>query len=621
MAGIGKYRSSKQKNRRPRGRLESASSGGAGRFQPGELDFQQLEARKLLAGIFYDTAQRQIQVEGSASADRVLISEPSADQIKVEYVGLVVETFARTAVASIQFKGYDGDDYFQNNSDRRSFVYAHGGNDTLLGGRFYDNFQGGPGNDTIDGGAGQDMLRGNDGNDTIRGGDANDTIYGGNGDDTIDGGTGHDLIYGEVGNNTITGGFGNDQIHGNTGVDTIYGQGGDDAIWGYDGDDVLAGNEGADTIYGGNGNDLILGDLGLDLLYGEAGEDSIKGGDDADQLYGGIGNDQLLGEAGNDLIEGNDGNDTADGGVGLDTLWGGNGLDSLLGGTDADTLYGGEQDDILEGNAGDDKLYGENGNDRLYGQEGLDQLFGGAGIDGLFGGITAGDRLQGDAGADRFLVWAGDTLADFTADDGQLKLLNLTSNWTDKEVFVIDSGWHDLHVRVGTARIVRDSLDNDPVVMSKHSSLSGSLARNQLKSTTSNGVTTYDRELMFAEWDESNQASNTQMKYSLVHEIGHSWDSAEEIGNRLSGQGPIWTEFLGKSGWRDTNPNSNLYSLSGDGKWWYLNSAQFVRSYSKHNPREDWSTVWEIYFDPTKAAERTAVASKVAVVTKLLDLL
>ncbi len=43
-----------------------------------------------------------------------------------------------------------GDDYFQNNSDRQSFAFAHGGNDTLLGGRHFDNFQGGPGNDTLD---------------------------------------------------------------------------------------------------------------------------------------------------------------------------------------------------------------------------------------------------------------------------------------------------------------------------------------------------------------------------------------------------------------------------------------------------------------------------------------
>ena len=585
------------------------------------LEFQRLESRSLMAGIFYDTATRQVQVEGTETADRVLISEPDADNIKVEFVGLAVQTFARLSVSSIQFKGYGGDDYFQNNSDRRTFAYSHGGNDTLLGGRHYDNFQGGPGNDVLDGGPGQDFIRGNDGNDTIRGNDANDFIYGGNGDDTIDGGNGHDQIYGEPGNNSIVGGFGNDQIYGSTGVDTIYGQGGDDLVYGYEANDVLYGGDGADSIYGGADNDLILGEAGLDLLYGEAGDDTLKGGADADKLYGGLGNDQLQGESGNDALEGNDGNDTVEGGLGLDTLWGGNGIDWLLGGDDNDTLYGGEQDDVLEGGNGDDKLYGENGNDRLYGQAGVDQLYGGAGLDGLFGGISTGDRLQGDAGADRFLFWTGAILADFLAEDGQLKLVNVTSNWTEKEVFVVDSGWQDLQVRVGTARIVRDSLDNDPVVMSKHSSLNGSLARNQLRSTTSNGVTTYDRELMFAEWDENNLTANDQMKYSLVHEVGHSWDSSEEIANRLSGQGGLWTNFLALSGWRNTNPNSNSYTVSGDGQWWYLNTAEFARSYSRYSPREDWSTVWEIYFDPSKAADRTRIASKVAIVTQLFDLL
>ncbi len=583
--------------------------------------YQLLEQRKLLAGITYDTTLRQVQIEGSQAGDRVLISELDANTVKVEFVGVATQTFARLSIASILFKGYAGDDYFQNNSDRRSFAYAHGGNDTLLGGRHYDNFQGGPGNDILDGGPGQDALRGNDGNDTIRGGDANDKIYGGEGDDTIDGGTGHDLIYGDPGNNSIVGGFGNDEIHGSTGIDTINGQGGDDQIYGYDGNDVLSGGDGNDVIRGGNGNDQIGGDAGLDQLFGEAGDDLLKGGNDADKLYGGSGNDELLGEAGNDQIEGNDGNDTADGGTGLDIIWGGNGNDWLLGGNDADSLYGGEHDDLLEGGPGEDKLYGENGNDRLYGQANIDQLFGGGGIDGLFGGVGGGDRLQGDAGADRFLVWSGDVLADFKTEDGQLKLVNATGSWTDKEVYILDAGWHELHVRVGTARIVRDSLDNDPVVMSKHSSLNGSLARNQLRSTTSNGVTTYDRELMFAEWDENNSTTNNLMKYTLVHEVGHSWDSPEEIGNRLSGQGGIWTTFLGKSGWRNTNPNSSSYSLSGDRLWWHLNSAPFVRSYSKHNPREDWSTVWEIYFDPAKTADRTRVASKVAVVSQLFDLL
>jgi len=616
MAGLEKA-GSRWKAGKLRARTASANAG----LGEKSLDFQQLEARKLLAGIFYDTTLRQVQIEGSESADRVLVSQPNVDTVKVEFVGLAVQEFAKLTISSIQFKGYGGDDYFQNNSDRRSFAYAHAGNDTLLGGSHYDNFQGGPGNDTLDGGLGQDVIRGNDGNDTIRGNEANDQIWGGNGDDNIDGGNGHDVIYGEPGANTIVGGFGNDQIYGSTGVDTLYGQGGDDQIWGFEANDVLYGGDGIDTIYGGTGNDLILGELGPDLLYGEAGDDTLKGGDDADKLFGGTENDQLQGEAGNDQIEGNDGNDSADGGAGLDTIWGGNGIDTLLGGADADTLYGGEQDDLIEGGLGDDKLYGDNGNDRLYGQEGIDQLFGGAGIDGLFGGITSGDRLQGDAGADRFLVWTGDILADLAADDGQLKLLNVTSNWTEKEVAVLDAGWHDLHVRVGTARIVRDSLDNDPVVMSKHSSLSGSLARNQLRSSTSNGVTTYDRELMFAEWDETNATTNNTMKYTLVHEVGHSWDSAEEIGNRLAGQGGLWTNFLGKSDWRSTNPNNNSYSQSGDGLWWHLTSAPFVRSYSKYNPREDWSTVWEIYFDPTKDADRTRVATKLAVVTQLFDLL
>jgi hypothetical protein len=60
----------------------------------------------------------------------------------------------------------------------------------------------------------------------------------------------------------------------------------------------------------------------------------------------------------------------------------------------------------------------------------------------------------------------------------------------------------------------------------------------------------------------------------------------------------------------------NLYQRSGDGQWWHLKTAEFVRGYGKTNPYEDWATVWEYYFDEFQSGSGTPGANLSA---KLLD--
>ena len=169
---------------------------------------------------------------------------------------------------------------------------------------------------------------------------------------------------------------------------------------------------------------------------------------------GGSGDDQLLGQDGNDRLNAGDGNDE---------LWGDNGSD------------------ILEGGNGNDGLFGGAGNDRLFGQSGIDELFGEAGLDGLFGGIGGGDSLNGGGQADRFLIWAGDNVLDFaSASEGIVQFVNNSSTWNETEIRIIDDALKLLHENNGHARLLRDSLDNDPVKYVKYASLNGAPSANYL---------------------------------------------------------------------------------------------------------------------------------------------
>ena len=351
-------------------------------------------------------------------------------------------------------------------------------------------------------------------------------------------------------------------------------------IRGNNGNDVLNGERGDDRIEGGLGDDNISGEYGIDRIFGDAGNDQLVGGQDNDFVYGNSGDDELLGSNGSDVLVGGSGNDR------------------LLGGSGSDQLRGGTGNDFLSGGSGNDVLRGEDGQDRIFGGPGTDTLFGGPGGDGLFGGIGGNDILRGESGSDRFLKWAGDVASDITNVDAAVEFRNETANWTNDEIEVIDRAFEKLQIRTGNARVLRDSLDTDPVSYEKWESLgNGYVASNNLRTTTrtdSNGrrTTTYDRSIRFTDWNESNDLLNEQTVLIAIHEIAHSWDSQLEITNVFPGEDGLWNSFLYQSRWRETNPNSGNFTRSGDGEWWYRNDSEFLRDYSRQNPREDWATIW-----------------------------
>jgi hypothetical protein len=254
------------------------------------LDYQCQETRSMLAGIVFDAVAGEVLIGGTDQADRAVISQ-SGDSITVTQQGFGSGVFAASEVQRIVFVGLGGDDYFENQTNIRSFAYGQNGNDRLIGGSNDDHLIGNGGDDIITGNAGNDYLLAGNGNDQVSGNGGDDRFLGVRGFNQLNGGDGDDIIYGGIETDIITGGSGQNLLVGN------------------DGDDQIFGGEDADTVFGGSGNDTIQGFGGDDQLYGQAGNDLVNGGSGADVVGGNTGNDTLVGEFGNDRILGGDGND------------------------------------------------------------------------------------------------------------------------------------------------------------------------------------------------------------------------------------------------------------------------------------------------------------------------
>lgn len=538
-----------------------------------------LEPRQLLAiGVIFNPSSGVLTITGGSSADTALVAPAAGNQLQVTGSGISAQYFDAQFVQWIDFLGYGGNDHFESTASIRVRAWGHGGDDFLSGG------------------SGDDWLSGGIGNDEIYGNAGNDDLYGGEQNDLLDGGDGNDRAYGFTGNDTIRGGAGNDWL---------YGQAGDDLVSGDAGHDIVRGNSGADRLYGGDGNDYMMGDTENDEIYGEAGDDD------------------LFGWWGDDLL---------DGGDGADDLFAHDGNDRCFGGAGADLIRGGAGADIIYGDGGNDRLFGEGGDDLLRGGAGVDLLRGGEGNDSLHGGEAGtGDTLYGDAGADRFLRQGSDLVVDKAAADAIIRFENVTSNWSDREIEVIDAGLAKLVAETGNNALLRDSLDPRDLGFYKHADLDGAAALNSLaiyeeqqwNYQTGQWETigySYEREIQFADWDETSEWYNSQYSLIAVHELAHSWDSELELATISPSAGLLWGEFIAASDWRDVDPQQpGSFTQSLDGNHWYASSSVFAENYGRTNPREDFATAWEYYFDDdANPALASGLAPKLAVITDIL---
>ena len=291
-------------------------------------------------------------------------------------------------------------------------------------------------------------------------------------------------------------------------------------------------------------------------------------------------------------------------------------------------------------------------NDSLYGEAGVDTLDGEAGNDGIFGGVASTESIRGGSGADRFLIFGNDAPADLGSGDTTIVFRNEGSSWTDREIEAADVGLRQLHHRTGATRIFVDPLDTGPMTLYKVRA--GSLGSNidginELQWSASweaDGTIvseTYTRSIKIADWNENIQAESEVASLTVIHEIGHSFDSTFELA-QVSSSSSIWNSFLAQSGWETANPGSGHtraplatqevfervyvapnYELVTK-NWWRNDNAEFARNYGTTNAKEDWATTWEAIFVDAIVEERNSshavqVPGKVALVNRFLDVM
>jgi len=425
-------------------------------------------------------------------------------------------------------------------------------------------------------------------------------------------------------------------VLGGPGINTLFGDAGNDIIFGGVEDDTVFGGTGDDTIWPGLGNDTVNTGSGTNTVGAFDGDDIIVGGSGDDLIYGGQGQDTIDGGGGNDVIAGQEGDDEISGGSGTDFVFGGDGDDRISGDAGNDSLFGDRGDDVILGGNGDDYIQGYFGNDRLFGGLGNDGVYGDDGDDGVSGG-RGDDEVGGGDGEDRFLEIFGDVQFDLNdEEDVTILFASGTAIWDTTEIEIIDRGLAKLQEATGGTRILTDSLDESPLRITKNE-----LGANALFSefTFFEGATTlesetFERRIEISEFDQTDEGEVEFAIDTIIHEIGHSWDSFREIDDTLSGQGSIWTRFLALSGWRNSAASGftrssfqtlepfDIEFVSGAPQarvldWYYRNSADFARDYGRTSPKEDWATVWEATLsdDPE---DRVGIEDKVALVEEFL---
>jgi hypothetical protein len=337
------------------------------------------------------------------------------------------------------------------------------------------------------------------------------------------------------------------------------------------------------TVYGHNGRDgiyMATAPVGV-TAYGGEGNDVIEGSEFDDRIYTGNGGGWAIGRRGNDHIEA----------AGTDSysIWGGDGTDVLLGGSGNDMMYGGDGNDTMYGRGGDDRMWGDAGNDRLYGGVGNDTLSGGAGHDGLFGGAGT-NVLTGGTGTDRFLTWNGGThtITDQAGEDAAVPFLNTTTStmlfgntyaaasWAEADVIRVDDALHNLHVHLGTTKLLKLSGERSGL---SFRAVGAPSVPTGVGGANAAGLITI----------VNPPAHGANFAELIYHEIGHNWDDVDE--NRHI------PAFRALSGWVAFPTNTTgLTQAIVNRDWWYRTGAAFAEVYGQANPLEDFATAFARYF-------------------------
>lgn len=187
------------------------------------------------------------------------------------------------------------------------------------------------------------------------------------------------------------------------------------------------------------------GNTAANTIFGNAAANALDGAGGGDSLRGGAGNDTYTVHAGDFVIEGSSaGSDT----IVSDVSWtlASNVENLLLIGVDSLAGAGNVLANNMTGNEAGNTLRGLGGNDTLNGSAGDDTLDGGSGA----------DLLTGVDGDDWYLVGAGDTVLEASADGGADTVFSST-DWT------LGPNLEHLSLNLGASVGVGNELDNNIV--------------------------------------------------------------------------------------------------------------------------------------------------------------
>ena len=230
----------------------------------------------------------------------------------VEGEGNELDNIIRGTGDDVRLYGRDGNDRIQVDS-RFSILEGGNGNDTVLGGRGFDNIFGEAGDDVLDDRANTVAGAFGDRGASFTGGEGNDTIFGGAADDLVQ-------FQGVYGNDSVSGGGGRDSITFEQAFSSVF----VDLSQGFatGGGTGSASVSGIENVYGGAQDDLLIGNSGANLISGASlfHHEPSQGPDGNDTLFGLAGHDTLRGGSGDDWLQGGGWSDTLNGGAGNDSF-------------------------------------------------------------------------------------------------------------------------------------------------------------------------------------------------------------------------------------------------------------------------------------------------------------
>ena len=290
---------------------------------------------------------------------------------------------------------------------------------------------------------------------------------------------------------------------------------------------------------------------------------------------------------------------------------------------------------FFEGNGGDDQFTnltslqsfarGGIGQDALYGEPGNDSLFGGDGNDSLVGGVGGEDRLAGNAGSDSLIANSQSDVLDFNAGtDALVDFVNGSSNWTNFEIQVINEGLIRLQEITGSSQVLSSTITTEPLTFIKELTIApqpgGRLATNEEvvifesefnpETQLIEGEAIIERQITFADWDETDEAENLARLNEVPREVAFLWAGPDPVVDLIPTQTDYWNSFLRISGWTQTRPDDiSFFDVTPDGEWFFLQGAEFVSEAGQLGPEEDFATVWQFVVQQANAEPNNVVVN------------